>query len=87
MSPLCRMQTALHLLQSSSALTFLFYFLSMHPDVLQRLRKEVLDTVGPSARPTYQQIKDMKYLRAVINGGSLPIIISVCTSIGRDRNP
>lgn len=41
--------------------------LAEHPDILQRLRKEVLSTVG-TRRPTYDDIRDMKYLRAFING-------------------
>ncbi|KAK7024807.1 cytochrome P450 [Favolaschia claudopus] len=48
-------------------LTMVVYFLSMYPDVCARLREEVLTHVGPTARPTYEGIKDMKYLRAVIN--------------------
>ncbi|GJE94254.1 cytochrome P450 [Phanerochaete sordida] len=47
-------------------LTMAGYMLAEHPKILQRLRKEVLDTVG-SRRPTYDDIRDMKYLRAFIN--------------------
>ena len=42
--------------------------LAEHPKVLERLRKEVLETVGESDRPSYDDVKDMKYMRAVING-------------------
>ena len=42
--------------------------LAEHPDVLHRLREEILTNVGLNRRPTYEDIKDMKYLRAVING-------------------
>lgn len=42
--------------------------LAEHPKVLERLRKEVLETVGEAQRPTYDDVKNMKYLRAVING-------------------
>ncbi|KAJ7103825.1 cytochrome P450 [Mycena epipterygia] len=48
-------------------MTMVIYFLSMYPDVCSRLRDEVITHVGPSRRPTYDDIKDMKYLRAVIN--------------------
>ncbi|KAJ7227719.1 cytochrome P450 [Mycena haematopus] len=48
-------------------MTMVIYFVSIHPDVCARLREEVLTHVGPSRRPTYDDIKDMKYLRAVIN--------------------
>ncbi len=49
-------------------LTIAVYFLSQYPDVMRRLRQEVLDTVGPTSRPTYDDVREMKYLRAVING-------------------
>ncbi|KAJ7148564.1 cytochrome P450 monooxygenase pc-1 [Mycena crocata] len=48
-------------------MTMVIYFLSMYPEVCTRLREEVLTHVGPTRRPTYDDIKDMKYLRAVIN--------------------
>ncbi len=35
---------------------------------MERLRQEILDTVGPTSRPTFEDIRGMKYLRAVING-------------------
>lgn len=53
--------------QTATTLTFTIYLLSMHPDVLKRLRAEVLEKVGPKQRPTYADIKEMRYLRAVIN--------------------
>lgn len=40
----------------------------MYPAVTARLREEILDKVGPTRRPTYDDIRDLKYLRAVING-------------------
>jgi cytochrome P450 len=46
--------------------------LSQHPEVSNRLREEVLNLSGPSGQPTYETIKEMKYLRAVINGKSNP---------------
>lgn len=48
-------------------LTFAVYKLSQHPDILQRLREEILATVGSSRPPHYDDIRDMKYLRAFIN--------------------
>uniref|UniRef100_A0A8H7XXV3 Cytochrome P450 n=1 Tax=Psilocybe cubensis TaxID=181762 RepID=A0A8H7XXV3_PSICU len=53
---------------TASTLTFIVYMLAEHPKVLQRLREEVLERVGPQRRPTYDDFRDMKYLRAVING-------------------
>ncbi|OSX56951.1 hypothetical protein POSPLADRAFT_1067971 [Postia placenta MAD-698-R-SB12] len=52
---------------TAGTLTFVVYFLCMYPDVFNRLRAEVLEKVGPNARPTYADIKEMRYLRAVIN--------------------
>lgn len=53
---------------TAATLTFVVYLLSTNPDVLARLREEVLSKVGPSAKPTFDNIREMKYLRAVING-------------------
>jgi hypothetical protein len=50
--------------------------LAMYPDVTSRLREEILEHVGPSRRPTYADIRDMKFLRAVINGGFSHISVS-----------
>jgi len=55
---------------TAATLTFIIYFLSKHPEVMKRLREEVLAHIGPESRPSYDKIKDMKYLRAVINGMS-----------------
>ncbi|KAI0082443.1 cytochrome P450 monooxygenase pc-2 [Panus rudis PR-1116 ss-1] len=52
---------------TAGTLTYTIYLLSQHPDVLQRLRREILDTVGHTRRPTYDDVRTMKYLRAVIN--------------------
>jgi hypothetical protein len=43
--------------------------LAEHPHVLKRLRQEILTKVGPERRPTFDDFRDMKYLKAVINGG------------------
>jgi hypothetical protein len=44
--------------------------LTEHPDVLRRLRAEILGRVGGVRRPAYEDLKEMNYLRAVINGAS-----------------
>lgn len=41
--------------------------LAEHPAVMRRLREEILQHVGGSRRPTYDDFRNMKYLRAVIN--------------------
>jgi len=57
---------------TAGTLTFIIYFLSCHPEVLARLRDEIITKVGHSRRPDYDDVKDMKYLRAVINGMYVP---------------
>ncbi|KAK0454677.1 cytochrome P450 [Armillaria borealis] len=48
-------------------LSVLVYFLCINPLVCTRLREEIINSVGPVRRPTFEDIKGMKYLRAVIN--------------------
>ncbi|KAI0652994.1 cytochrome P450 monooxygenase pc-3 [Cubamyces menziesii] len=52
---------------TSCTLTFAVYALAEHPQVMERLRAEVLSVVGPSQRPTYDNVREMKYMRAFIN--------------------
>ncbi|KAF5393251.1 hypothetical protein D9757_000767 [Collybiopsis confluens] len=52
---------------TAATLTFVVYFLSTYPDITTRLRKEILEMIGPSKRPSYDDIRGMKFLRAVIN--------------------
>ncbi|KAJ6608854.1 cytochrome P450 [Mycena sp. CBHHK59/15] len=42
--------------------------LAMYPAVTARLRDEILRCAGPTRLPTHESIKQMKYLRAVLNG-------------------
>ncbi|KAF9460985.1 cytochrome P450 monooxygenase pc-3 [Collybia nuda] len=51
---------------TASTLTFAVYMMTQHPDMARRVREEILQTVG-YARPTYEDMKGMKYLRAFIN--------------------
>lgn len=52
---------------TASLLSFGFYMLSQHPDILQRLRSEIVETVGLTKAPTYDELRNMKYLRAFLN--------------------
>ncbi|KAJ7656517.1 cytochrome P450 monooxygenase CYP63 [Mycena polygramma] len=52
---------------TASLLTFVMYFFTMHPGVFDRLRAEILSTIGPDISPTYDNLRTMKYLRAVLN--------------------
>ena len=51
---------------TAALLTFTVYLFTQHPEVLAKLRTEVLEHVGAGA-PTYEQVKGMKYMRAVLN--------------------
>ncbi|EIW84467.1 cytochrome P450 monooxygenase pc-3 [Coniophora puteana RWD-64-598 SS2] len=52
---------------TASALTSAVYLLAMYPSAMDRLREEVMSKVGSSRRPTYDDLRNMKYLRAVLN--------------------
>ena len=64
--PLLLTQT--YLLQTASTLAFIVYLMCLNPHVFKRLRQEVLETFGTNEMPTFDGVKKMKYLRAVING-------------------
>lgn len=55
---------------TSALLTHSIYMLAEHPEVLKKLRAEILEKIGPTRRPTFDDFRDMKYLRAFINGSS-----------------
>jgi cytochrome P450 len=52
---------------TAATLSWTFFELSRHPEVVTRLRQEVLDTIGPDRKPTYDDLKSMKYLQYVLN--------------------
>jgi cytochrome P450 len=52
---------------TGALLTFSLYMLAEHPDIAQRLREEILTKVGATECPSYENIRDMKYLRAFLN--------------------
>jgi len=49
------------LLQTASLLTYVTYFLAIHPDVTEKLRAEVLEHCGMDGVPTYEKIRHLKY--------------------------
>lgn len=51
---------------TASTLSFCLFELSRHPEVVQKLRTEILNTCG-KRKPTYAELKEMKYLTAVIH--------------------
>ncbi|AEO53434.1 hypothetical protein MYCTH_2294752 [Thermothelomyces thermophilus ATCC 42464] len=52
---------------TACTLSWTVYELARHPDVLQKLRAEILSVVGPTRPPTYEDLKSMKYLQSVMN--------------------
>ncbi|KAI0443192.1 cytochrome P450 [Xylaria telfairii] len=48
---------------TAATLSWLFYELAAYPDKVDRLRAEVLECVGEHGTPTYETLKNMKYLR------------------------
>lgn len=58
--------------QTAATLTFALYCLAMYPEVMKRLREEILTVVGRERNPTFDELREMKYLRAVINGDCNP---------------
>ncbi|KAK0439708.1 cytochrome P450 [Desarmillaria tabescens] len=51
---------------TASLLTFAVYMMCEHPEMATRLRSEILEKAGTRI-PTYEDIRDMKYLRAFLN--------------------
>lgn len=52
---------------TAATLSWTFYELSHYPETYAKLRAEVLAKVGPSRAPTYDDLKNMPYLRHTIN--------------------
>lgn len=48
---------------TACTLSWVFYELSKAPNIVKKLRREILEQVGTERRPTYQDLKDMKYLQ------------------------
>jgi unspecific monooxygenase len=54
---------------TSGALSFALYYLSRHPSVLARARRETDEVLGPDpdAEPTYEQVSRFRHLRRVLD--------------------
>lgn len=48
---------------TACTLSWLFYELSTKPEMVKKLRTEILNCVGPTKSPTYENLKSMKYLQ------------------------
>lgn len=51
------------LMFSACSLSWLFYELSKNPEVVIKLREEIMSTVGMHKDPEYSDLKSMKYLQ------------------------
>lgn len=51
---------------TASLLGNMWFTLARRPDIWAKLQREIEETLG-GKRPTFEQLKDMKYLRAVMN--------------------
>lgn len=52
---------------TSGALSFALYFLSQHPDVFARARAEIDEVWGEEARPEFEKIAKLRYIRRVLD--------------------
>ncbi|KAK3300298.1 cytochrome P450 [Chaetomium fimeti] len=52
---------------TACTLSWTVYELAHHPEVLKKLRAEILSVVGSTRAPTYDDLKSMKYLQNVMN--------------------
>ncbi|CZR50443.1 related to n-alkane-inducible cytochrome P450 [Phialocephala subalpina] len=52
---------------TASTLSWVFYELARHPEVVEKLRQEVEERVGWERAPTYEDLKSMKYLQNTMN--------------------
>ncbi len=51
---------------TSGLLSFALYFLMKHPDILQKAYEEVDDVLGDQT-PDYKQVKQLKYVKMILN--------------------
>ncbi|TFY81270.1 hypothetical protein EWM64_g2744 [Hericium alpestre] len=52
---------------TASTMTFAIYFICMRPEIGVKLREEILNEYGETGMPTLESMRNLKYLRAVIN--------------------
>lgn len=52
---------------TSGALSFALYFLSQHPDAAEKVRAEVAEVWGHDARPDFELIAKLRYVRRVFD--------------------
>jgi cytochrome P450 len=52
---------------TASTLSWTLYELGRHPRCVAKLRREIMEFIGPTELPTYEHLKNMPYLKAVLN--------------------
>lgn len=52
---------------TAGLLSITIWLLARNKDVWVKLREGILNVIGPTEKPTWEKIKDMKYLRNVLN--------------------
>ncbi|TBU49015.1 cytochrome P450 [Dichomitus squalens] len=52
---------------TAATLTLAVYLLCLYPEAFNKLRAEIMEKIGPKQMPGFDDIRNMKYLRAVIN--------------------
>ncbi|UKZ92431.1 uncharacterized protein TrAFT101_007386 [Trichoderma asperellum] len=52
---------------TAATLSWAMYELSNYPHMWAKLRKEILNKLGPQAAPTYEVLKNLTYLKKVLN--------------------
>jgi cytochrome P450 len=52
---------------TACTLTWVIYHLSVDPAIVAKLRQEIMAIVGPERQPTYEDLKNMKYLQHILN--------------------
>ncbi|KAF2457593.1 cytochrome P450 alkane hydroxylase-like protein [Lineolata rhizophorae] len=52
---------------TAGTLSWAFYELSRQPHIVSKLREEILRRVGKTKLPTYDDLKEMKYLQHILN--------------------
>jgi len=60
---------------TAATLTWLFYELSFHPEFYRLLRDEVMRVLGREGKPTYEDLKNMKFLQYCINESKFCLLL------------
>lgn len=53
---------------TGNLISFTLYELSLHPEVQERAREEILEKIELHGDVTYEAIQEMKYLNMVVSG-------------------